>query len=1209
MPVNQVEQKNNPGNSDEKPGNEKKDIFEPGVAIVNAYTLIAILYCASSTVLFYYVVENIFLAAVHLLALISVIINYLILIRTKNFDRATNIIILIGTIVVVSLFATGGWANTGYLWSFVYLPFAFFLSGGMLIMYRVSALIGGCLLVVLLHFAGVITVPYSPVALVNYFAALVIFNACMFLFQKATVKREEFLSYTETLLQAAPDAVIVIDDEGRIVKWNPKSEKLFGWMADEVFGKELSEIIIPHRYREAHKKGLKLFMETGEGPVLGKTIEIQALNKRHVEFAVALSISPAIVQGKTLFIGFVRDITEKNKAEEKIKESEKMFSTLFYKSPVMKAIIEASTGKYIDVNDAFVEFLGYAKEEIVGKTSSEINMPGPLGEHGQIVKNIQKDGFVRELEMQLTAMNGKTRWVSTNIDLVNLNGTDCFLLAAVNITGRKTAEEKLLKLSQELEEKVTQRTEELAKSEKLFRAMIEKDADMKTLALPEGKVFYASPSVTKILGYENEEFMTTPAFELIHPDDIPGLMEGVADIIQTPGKSLYRLQRIKHKNGAWLWCEGTIANMLHEPAVGALVSNFRDVTQRKEVEENMKITLKEISDYKYALDESSIVAITDQKGIIKYVNENFCKISKYSREELIGQDHRIINSGYHSKEFIHYLWVTIARGKIWKGELKNKAKDGTIYWVDTTIIPFLNEQGKPYQYIAIRADITERKQAEQSLLESRQLLSAIIDNSTAVIYVKNLQGQYLLVNHRFSELFHLSEEAILGKTDYDFFPKKDADAFREMDKRTANAKHALTEEEIVPQDDGMHIYISVKSTLRNPEGIPYAIFGISTDITERKKAEEAILRAESNYREIFDKANDAIYIYEIGTGKILEVNERACEITGYTKEELIESTPGDFLTGDPAYSMQHYFNYLQKAADGKPQLFEWLGKNKDGSHNWLEVNLKKASIGGQERILAFFREINDRKRAQMEVQKLTAELEEKVIERTAELQLANKELEAFSYSVSHDLRSPLRIIDGYADIVISDYKDKLDNEGNRVLYIIKANARRMGQLIDDLLHLSQTGRKELIIHFTDMNKLVKSVVDEQLSLTGNKAIITIGDLEPVVCDSSLIQQVWINLISNALKYSRNHKKPEIQISSIHQKDQVVYLIKDNGVGFDMQYAGKLFGVFQRLHKTAEFEGTGIGLALVNRILTRHKGKIWVESEPGKGASFYFSLPA
>ena len=318
MSANRIKPKISFVNSTKKPIDQKKSVLQPGIVIVNAYTLIAALYCASSAVLFYYVVENIYLAIIHLLALLSVVTNYLILIQTKKFTRATNIILTTGTCVVISLFATGGWGSTGYLWPFAYLPFAFFLAGRTAVTKWVTILFSGCLVVVLLHFIGAITVPYSLAALANYFAALLVFTVCMFLFRKATDKREEFLSYTETLLEAAPDAVIVIDAEGRIVKWNPKSETIFGWTAGEVLEKPLSETIIPHRYREAHEKGLKRFLETGEGPVLGTTIEIRALNKNNVEFDVALSISPTLVQGKNLFIGFVRDITERKLAEEKL---------------------------------------------------------------------------------------------------------------------------------------------------------------------------------------------------------------------------------------------------------------------------------------------------------------------------------------------------------------------------------------------------------------------------------------------------------------------------------------------------------------------------------------------------------------------------------------------------------------------------------------------------------------------------------------------------------------------------------------------------------------------------------------------------------------------------------------------------------------------------------------------------------------------------
>ena len=313
MSFSQVKQKIGFVNDTKNSIDNRKNIRQSRILIVNAYTFIAALYCGSSAVLFYYVVQNIFLAIIHLLALIIVLVNYIILIQTERNERATNIILATGTLVVLSLFATGGWANTGYLWPFAYLPFAFFLSDKKDIIKWVAVLFGGCLGVAILDITGVIIVPYSAAALVNYFAALLIFTICIFLFRQATERREEFLSLTETLLEAAPDAVIAIDEEGKIVKWNPKSEVLFGWTSNEILGKLLSETIIPHRYRNSYEKGLKHFLETGEGLVQGRTIEIQALNKTNDEFDVSASISLAITQGKNLFIGFIRDITERKK--------------------------------------------------------------------------------------------------------------------------------------------------------------------------------------------------------------------------------------------------------------------------------------------------------------------------------------------------------------------------------------------------------------------------------------------------------------------------------------------------------------------------------------------------------------------------------------------------------------------------------------------------------------------------------------------------------------------------------------------------------------------------------------------------------------------------------------------------------------------------------------------------------------------------------
>ncbi len=496
----------------------------------------------------------------------------------------------------------------------------------------------------------------------------------------------------------------------------------------------------------------------------------------------------------------------------------------------------------------------------------------------------------------------------------------------------------------------------------------------------------------------------------------------------------------------------------------------RNLYFKKKIEETLRESLKETSDYKYALDESTIVAITDQKGIIKKVNDNFCKISKYTKEELIGQDHRIVNSGYHPEEFIRDLWVTIANGKIWKGELKNKAKDGTIYWVDTTIVPFLNEQGKPYQYLAIRADITERKRQTEELLQVNKELvrkNIFFNQSLDMLCTATLEGFFQDMNDSFE---------------------------REL---------------------------------------------------------------------------------------------------GYSKEELKASPFVIFTHPD---DVEKTLSEVEKLADGEITLnFENRYRCKNGNYIWMQWN----TVLFENLLYATARNITLQKNQQDEL-----------VNQTLKLEQANQELESFTYSVSHDLQAPLRILNGYANILKKKCDNILDDEAKSLLDTIMGNAKNMGQLIDDLLKLSNVGMKELEKRSVDMNKLVEAVLSQQLPSIKESTIEIITDtLPPAKCDPSLIRQVWVNLITNAIKYSSKKEQAKIEISCIHQSDGSIYSIKDNGVGFDMKYADKVFNVFQRLHSSAEFEGTGVGLAIVHRIVAKHGGKIWVEAEVGKGAAFYFNLAA
>jgi PAS domain S-box-containing protein len=277
-----------------------------------------------------------------------------------------------------------------------------------------------------------------------------------------------------------------------------------------------------------------------------------------------------------------------------------------------------------------------------------------------------------------------------------------------------------------------------------------------------------------------------------------------------------------------------------------------------------------------------------------------------------------------------------------------------------------------------------------------------------------------------------------------------------------------------------------------------------------------------------------------------------------------------------------------------------------GSYSFSPIKDKKGAIIGS---VVVGRDITSQKKVDQEIRELNEKLEQRVDERTVQLKAANKELEAFSYSVSHDLRAPLRGINGFTQLLVDGYSQKLDEEGRRFCSVIQYNSKRMGILIDDLLAFSRLSRTEMRKTHVDMKGLANSAFEELTNFEHSENInITVEDICDAMGDPTMLKQVWVNLLSNAIKYSSKKEKTEIRISSLEKNNYCCYCVKDNGVGFDMAFNDKLFGVFQRLHSTSEFEGTGVGLAIVQRIIFRHGGEVWAKGEVGKGAEFNFSLP-
>jgi PAS domain S-box-containing protein len=367
---------------------------------------------------------------------------------------------------------------------------------------------------------------------------------------------------------------------------------------------------------------------------------------------------------------------------------------------------------------------------------------------------------------------------------------------------------------------------------------------------------------------------------------------------------------------------------------------------------------------------------------------------------------------------------------------------------------------------------------------------------------------------------------------------------------------------------------------------------------------------EQEYRTLADNSPDVIVRYD-REGRRIYVNPEFERVNRLTAQQVYGKTPAELSTELKPRADVFTEKLMAAMASGTVAKIDLSWTKDDKPICWFVRVVPEFDAGGKVvSALTIWSDISERKQAEEEIRKLNQELEQRVADRTNQLESANKELEAFSYSVSHDLRTPLRAIDGFSHILLDDYADKLDEEGRRLLKVVRDNTNRMGRLIDDILQFSRTGRVEISFAKIDMERLARDVFEElQSSVVGGKLQLEIDPLPPANGDRAMMHQVFINLLSNAIKFSHNREPAKIKVGGSIEGDEAVYYVKDNGAGFDMQYADKLFGVFQRLHGVNEFEGTGIGLAIVKRIITRHGGRVWAEGKPNEGATIYFSIPS
>jgi PAS domain S-box-containing protein len=388
------------------------------------------------------------------------------------------------------------------------------------------------------------------------------------------------------------------------------------------------------------------------------------------------------------------------------------------------------------------------------------------------------------------------------------------------------------------------------------------------------------------------------------------------------------------------------------------------------------------------------------------------------------------------------------------------------------------------------------------------------------------------------------------------------------------------------------------------------IIGVASlvqDITERRQTEDALQKSEEKFRTIVENALVGIYTID-NAYHLIYVNDELCKILGYSREQLNGMDFRKLLSDESRDIVADRYIRRQRGEEVPPRYeLSIVRANGEIRHIEISVGIVRDRNGDSISIGQMF-DITIRKQAEAEIRQLNDELEQRVTERTAQLEAANKELEAFSYSISHDLRAPLRAIDGFSRILTEDYAPQLSDEVVRLLGIVRSNTQQMGRLIDDLLSFSRLSRQPLNKRTVDSTDLIHQVLEAlQDEMEGREVVIRIGELPACQGDPILLKQVWVNLLANALKFTRKREVAQIEIGCIEKDDEQIFFVKDNGVGFDMQYADKLFGAFQRLHRNDEFEGTGVGLAIVQHITLRHGGRVWTEAKPDVGATFFFTI--